>query len=101
MPRDTDKHVIRAIQFLPDDDVIIEYFTPEQDIKSNGLLLSHQILLPGAGDYYEHLDVILDTAQALLVDGLDDHERLGPLELPTIPEGEDDDREPNYAPPGR
>lgn len=83
--------IIRAVNFL-EDAVTIEYVTPEEDVKANGVTVNHALMVPAGDDYDDEIEAVFDAVQALLADVLEDLPRLEPVDLtPDDPDTEDDD----------
>lgn len=67
--------VIRTVSFQPEG-VAVEYTTPAEDYRENGLMLNHVMFIPHDADYEDEIEQALQAAQALLADALDDVERM-------------------------
>lgn len=89
MPERT--HLISSIRFQPNGDVIVDYMVPRDDAKDNGLLLNHALYVPYGEDYDQEIDAVYDTALELLLDALEDHHNLPPLDLSPPDRSTDDD----------
>lgn len=83
--------LIRALTFNNDGSVTIEYVTPSEDFKANGLALNHAILVPAGEDYDDEIEAAREAALALLIDALFDLAHLGPYQAPVATEDNDDE----------
>lgn len=76
------EHFVRGLSFDPDSGgYVIEYLTPAVDVRSNGLVLNHALLIP-AEEPFE--DLLIDLVQALrsaLDHGLALHQQASGLQL--------------------
>lgn len=79
---------ITGINLLPDG-IEIGYIRYPQDIRKNGLIWQHQVLVPFGSDYEDEIEAFTEAVQALLTDALDDEDRAEPID----PECEDDEEE--------
>lgn len=84
------KHRIISELSFDSDGVAIQFVTPSEDVKKNGLLVNHSILIPLGDDYDTEIQALVDAAMALLDDALEDFEVLGP---PEEREREDEDHD--------
>lgn len=85
------KRLLRSVNFNPDDSITIEFVTPDEDFKANGLALNHAIYIPSGEDYDDEIDAVRETVLELLADALDDVPRLGPYRAPGQGGDDDDD----------
>lgn len=68
----------------------IGYIRVPKDVRKNGLAWQHQVVVPRGSDYDDEIEALVEAAQALLADVLDDEGRAEPIDM-TDPEDEDDD----------
>lgn len=80
---------LAGIEFLPEG-VSLTYVRLPKDVRKNGLVWQHRVLVPSDSDYDDEIETLHDAAQALLADVLDDEDRAEPIDPPTE-EDEDDD----------
>lgn len=89
-------HVIRGVSLHAESGgYVIEYLTPEQDIRSNGLVLNHALLIPGEDAFLGLLDELEAALQQVLTAGLALHADSPALEIPA-----EDDLPGPYDNPG-
>lgn len=69
--------------------VEIGYMRLPKDLRKNGLMWSHSLLIPRGSDYDDELDAFEEALQALLVDALDDEDTAESVD--PIEEDEEDD----------
>lgn len=81
---------LSAIEFRPDG-VCLAYGRYPTDIRQNGLIWQHQVLVPRGSDYDDEIEALMETAQALLTDVLEDEATAEPITPPDDDEDEDDD----------
>lgn len=86
-------HHIHSISFQPNGDVAIEYVVPRDDVKVNGLMHQHAVIIPADDDYDDEIENVQEAAQHLLLDVLDDLKNLPALELEEPNTTDDDDDE--------
>lgn len=79
---------ITGVTFVPDG-VEISYLRVPADVRKNGLIWSHAVLIPRNSDYEDELDTFEEGLRELLLDALDDEDRAEPIEL-LDPEEEDE-----------
>jgi len=82
---------LAAVEFLPEG-VSLAYVRVPADIRKNGLMWQHRVLVPHGSDYDDEIEALHDAAQALLADVLDDEDRAEPIDPPTDEEDDDDDQ---------
>lgn len=82
---------ITGLQFL-EEGVEISYIRVPGDVRKNGLVWSHAVLVPFASDYDEELEEFETALKDLLRDALDDEDRADPIDL-TEPDDEDEDED--------
>lgn len=80
---------ITNVGFLPDG-IEIGYIRVPRDVRKNGLLWTHSVLVPIGSDYDEEIETFMDALRALLDDALDDEDRAEPIN-PNEEEEEPDD----------
>lgn len=71
--------------------VALSYVRIPTDIRKNGLAWRHQVIVPNGSDYDDEIEAVIEAAQALLTDVLDDEDRAEPIDLTTEEEDDDDD----------
>lgn len=81
---------ILGLQFL-EEGVEIGYMRVPADVRKNGLLWTHAVVIPRNSDYEDELDAFQEALKDLLVDALDDEDRAEPVDLPDVDEEEDDE----------
>lgn len=81
---------ILGLQFL-EEGVEIGYMRVPADVRKNGLLWTHAVVIPRNSDYEDELDAFQEALKDLLVDALDDEDRAEPVDLPDADEEEDDE----------
>lgn len=72
---------------LGDAGIEIGYVRVPADVRKNGLLWQHSVLVPFGSDYDDEIEEFQAALRALLMDALDDEDRAEPIE----PEEEEDD----------
>jgi hypothetical protein len=72
---------VRSITFDPDGSATIEYLSPEEDLRVNGVILNHAMLVPSCDDYDGGIDDARNAALALLDDVLSDLVRVPAVDL--------------------
>ena len=72
---------ILGVQFL-DEGVEVAYMRVPADVRKNGLLWTHAVLIPRDSDYEDELDTFQQGLKDLLLDALDDEDRAEPIDLP-------------------
>lgn len=80
---------ISGVEIVPEG-VSISYMRVPRDVRKNGLLWQHNVVVPTGSDYDDEIETFMDALQALLVDVLEDEETAEPIE-PTTDEDEDED----------
>lgn len=88
----TDLRQISNVELL-DGAVAISYVRLPQDMRKNGLLWQHTVVVPIGSDYDDELEAFTDALQELLADVLDDETRAEPVEVEPIKEQEEDDED--------
>lgn len=84
--------VVRSVQFV-DGAVTVEYVTPADDIKANGITVNHALMIPVGDDYDDEIDAVLDAVYALLEDVLEDLPVLEPMSFDVDDDNDDDGSE--------
>jgi hypothetical protein len=100
LPDRTSDHypLVQDISVGDDGGLIVTYTIPAYDMKANGLMQQHQLIIPAGEDYDDEIAAVLDATVHLIRDALDDLPRL--MSLPDAiatyaqdeEEEEDDDR---------
>lgn len=68
------KHVIRGVSFDPDSGgFVIEFLTPEADIRATGLVLNHALLIPAEEAFIDLLTELEESIQSALQRALQLH----------------------------
>lgn len=83
---------ILGVQFL-DEGVEIGYMRVPADVRKNGLLWTHAVVIPRDSDYEDELEAFQEALKDLLLDALDDEDRAEPVELPTDDDTTEEDDE--------
>lgn len=76
-----------AVEFSPEG-VRVSYVR-RQDVRENGLVWQHQVAIPRGSDYDDEIEAAEEAVMALLLDALDDEDRVPAA--PLLEEEEDDD----------
>ena len=92
------RHMIRAVEFRMDGSAVLEYITPESDLKANGVALNKALYVPDDADYADLVDAIKVKAEELIDDVLTDMEQMGPPEPRSLPD-DDENLEPDWYGP--
>ena len=79
---------VMGVELNPDG-IAITYTRIPRDIRKNGLVWQHMVLVPNGSDYDDEISELLDAIGVLIEDVLDDEDRAEPIELEE--EEEDDD----------
>lgn len=69
--------VVQTVQLQSDGGVQVSYYLPETDLKANGVLHMHTVIIPAGDQYDDEIGAFRDALTHLLLDVLDD--------LPTLP----------------
>ena len=72
--------------------VEVAYVRLPRDVRKNGLVWQHSLMIPHGSDYDDEIETLLQALTDLLQDALDDEDRAEPIE-PVDPEDEDDEEE--------
>lgn len=83
-------HEVSAVEFGPDG-LLVTYQRIPTDIRKNGLIWQHAVLVPHGSDYDDEIEELVASLRALLLDVLDDEDRAEPIELTEEQEQDDDD----------
>lgn len=75
---------------LSQEGISIGYVRLPADVRKNGLVWQHSVSVPYRSDYDDEIEALVEAAQALLADVLDDEDRAEPID-PSIEEEEEDD----------
>lgn len=70
----------------------IAYVRLPQDLRKNGLMWQHTVLVPRGSDYDDEIETFEAALRDLLVDALDDENRAEPVE-PIVPDDDEEDEE--------
>lgn len=90
----TPRRVLRNVAFLDDGSVSVEYFTPAEDLKASGVVVSHVVRIPTGASYDDEIDALIDRTTELLEDVLEDLPSLEALDLELDGDDDDEDDEP-------
>lgn len=86
-------HLIRGVSFdLDTGGAVIEYVTPADDVRENGLVRNHALLIPPTDQFDESIVTLLRAAETALQFCLDAYGQAPPLDL--TPEPDDDSAGP-------
>lgn len=84
-------HFIRGVSFDAESGgYVIEYLTPTTDVRANGLVLNHALLIPAHDDFADLLEELEEALQRVLSAALDLH-----ADGPPLPELEREDDGPS------
>lgn len=59
----------------------VAYVRLDKDVRENGLLWRHSVLVPRDSDYDDEIEAVEEALLALLTDALDDEDRVPPLDV--------------------
>jgi hypothetical protein len=76
------KRTIQEIR-LEEDGIQIAYYTPDEDVRQPGVVQLHTLLIPRGGDWDDEIDTVLEAAEYLINDVLDDWSTLTPVDRKT------------------
>lgn len=79
--------------FFPDGTMTIDYSLLPDDVRDNGLVQGHSIMVPPTPEFVDSTDAIKDALVAYLERLLDEHQQATAV-MPEGVEIEDDDEEP-------
>lgn len=82
--------VINGVEVTPEGGLVIAYGRFPRDVRKNGLMWTHQVMVPPGSDYDDEIEAVTEALQALLVDVLEDEETAEPVE-PQEPEEEEEE----------
>ncbi len=83
------ERIIRNIAIEPEGDMEISYFTPRLDVTTPGAVHVHTLIVPAGFDYDDEMRAVLEAADFLIGDVLDDWDKLP--KLTDEPEEDDPD----------
>lgn len=63
-------YIVKALTFLPEGAVAVEYIEPAVDIRQNGMIVNHGILVVEDEHTADGIDLLLRTAQTFLKNSL-------------------------------
>lgn len=81
---------ITSVDFGPDG-IGIGYVRVPADVRKNGLMWQHHVMVPHGSDYDDEIETFKAAAFALLEDALDDEGRAEPIDPPEEQDEEDND----------
>lgn len=91
------RHLIRGTSFdAGTGGVVIEYLTPAEDVRANGLVINHALLIPAEPEFEVLLEELEEAAQRALSTALEQHGQ-----SPALEETEDDGPSPYDNPADR
>lgn len=64
--------------------VVLEYLTPASDVRTNGLVVNHALLIPPEDQFAEIIDALEAALQAALTDALAMFEDAAALDVPSL-----------------
>lgn len=68
--------MIQSVTMLPDHSMEIQYINDETDVKANGAVHVHHLLVPPVEDYRDNIIAIRNAASFLVADVLQDWDNL-------------------------
>lgn len=71
---------ITGLTFVADG-VEVTYIRVPADVRKNGLVWSHAVLIPRNSDYDDELESFTDALKDLVLDVLDDEDRAEPIDM--------------------
>lgn len=84
----TPQHIIRGLSFDPDSGgFVIEFITPTADVRTNGLILNHALLIPAEDPFIDLLEDLEASLQRALRAGLRQFHDAPPAEVAVEDEG--------------
>lgn len=78
--------VVQTVQLQPDGGLQVSYYLPETDLKANGVLHMHTVIIPFGDQYDDEIETFRDALVQVLLDVLDDLPNL-PNDLSPATEG--------------
>ena len=85
--------IIRSCSWNEDGSMVIEYMTPALDVRANGLVINHAMLVPPTDEFDELVQAVEVLLQRTLREVLATFEATSPMALAQVNEDED---EPSY-----
>lgn len=79
------KIVVQNIVLDPDGETEVSYYLPETDVKSPGLARMQTLIIPKGFRYDDEIDAVVEAAQHLVADVLEDFDDLPSAFIPTDP----------------
>lgn len=77
------EHIIRACSRDPESGgLVLEYLTPMQDIRNNGLVVNHALLIPPEDPLLPLIEQVETTLQVVLAEALRLYADAEPLDMP-------------------
>ncbi len=67
--------------------LVLEYLTPDSDVRNNGLVLNHALLVPPEDQFLGLIDQVETVLQEVLQEVLTRFAEAGPLDLPAEDDG--------------
>lgn len=84
-------HVLRGVTFDDQSEsVVIEYMTPDRDVKRNGICLNHAVMIPALDEFRELLLDLHEACQRALQDSLAAFANADTVDLPSAMDEDDD-----------
>jgi hypothetical protein len=70
------KILIRNLAVEPDGALQIDWYDPATDVKANGAIQIHTLVVPAGQDYDQEISDVMDTIKYCVLDVLDDWDKL-------------------------
>jgi hypothetical protein len=81
-------HIIRGCSTDPETGgLVVEYLTPTTDVRHNGMVINHALLIPPEDDFVHLIDTVEQTLQRVLTEALASFGQATPMDLPDEMEG--------------
>lgn len=64
--------IIQSVAIEPDGGLQISFYRPQEDIKGNGVLHMHTLVIPADDDYDDEIEAVLEAARYAVRDVLED-----------------------------
>lgn len=81
---------VRGVTFTPDG-VFVEFMSLASDIRDNGLVMNHTLLIPDENTYHDAIDALITDVLTLLDAALTDFESSPPTDMSDELDDEGDD----------
>lgn len=73
------ERIVQSVMVGPDGGLQIQFYTPEADVKANGVIQLHTLIVPAEDDYDDEIEEIVSKIKFLITDVLED--------MPNLPAG--------------